>query len=188
MKAVLTFLLLFLTVILFAQEKKFQLEGKIVDAQNRPIPDAYIINYRNLDKNISLANGVFSAWVFPNDSLLIDHISYYRKVVSVHSLLLNPIIQLQTDTINIIEIDVSPNYKNDYERAQENLTFLKEMEVEHFPKIKPDETAVNQMITEHNKIFRAEAESVRLVQFSPSEQIGKIFNLFKKRKKRKNDK
>ena len=168
----------------YGQQNEFQLEGKIVNSNGNQIPDAYIINYRNLDKRISLANGIFDIWVLPTDSLIISHISYYRKKVSVYELLINPVIQLETDTINIIEVDVSPEYKTDFERAHENLLFLSEMDVPAFTKIETETEPVQQLMLEHNKVLRSGASSITMVRFSPSEQIEKIIQKIKKRKKK----
>jgi len=169
----------------FSQEKEFLVEGKIIDSKGTPVTDAYIINFRNHDKRISLANGVFDIWVLPSDSLIVSHISYYRKIVTVFTLLKNPIIQLETDTVNIIEVDVSPDHKTDIERARENLLFLSEMDVPEFTKIETESEPVNQTVIENNKLLRSEATSVTLVRFSPSDLIGKIAKKIKKRSKDK---
>ena len=178
------FMLLF-SVNLSAQNKSFQIEAKIVDCRNKPIPDVYVINYRNLDKNISLSNGVVKVTVLPADSLLFDHISYYQKVVKVFDLLVNPVIILIADTINIMEVDVSAQYKTDHERARENLSFLGEYDVPEFSKIKVEEPVSHQLMKEHNKIMRSEAGSISLIRISPSEEIKKIFRKIRKKQKRK---
>lgn len=177
------FILLFSTgVYSFAQPGTFQIETKIVDFKNNPVSDVYIINFRNLDKNITLSNGIAKATVLPTDSLLINHISYLRKVVRVFDLLINPVVTLVPDTINLVEINVSPENKTDYERARENLAFLSEYKVPEFTKIKIEEPVSHQLMKEHNKILRSEAGSVSVVRFSPSEQFEKLLKNFKKKK------
>lgn len=185
MKPIIFAVLLLFSVSLFAQNKSFQIEAKIVNSQNKPIPDVYVINYRNLDKNISLANGIVKINVLPSDSLLIEHISYYQKTLKVFDLLINPVITLTADTVNIVEVDVSPQHKTDYERARENLSFLGEYKVPEFSKIKVEEPVSHQLMKEHNKIMRSEAGSVSLIRFSPSEKIKKILKKIRKKEKRK---
>jgi len=95
MKLLPTLFLLFIFCSSFSQqEEKFQIEGQIVGINGNPVSDAYIINYRDLDKNITTVNGVFSIWVLPHDSVVISHVSYCRKTISVHSLLINPTVHL----------------------------------------------------------------------------------------------
>jgi hypothetical protein len=103
----------------------------------------------------------------------------------VFSLLQNPLIQLETDTVNILEVDVSPNQKTDIERARENLSFLSEMDVPEFTKIETETEPVNQTVIENNKVLRSEATSVTLIRFSPSDVIGRISQKIKNRKKEK---
>lgn len=183
MKLLPFFLLLFTFYISNAQQEEFQLKGKILNSNHDPVSDAYIINFRDLKKVISQNNGDFNMWVQPGDSLMISHISYYRKKIYVDKVKINPFIILQIDTINIIRVDVSPNHKEDEDRARDNLKFLTELEVPSYTKIKPEMDPVNQMILENNKLMRSEASSISLYRFSPSEQIGKILQKFRKRKK-----
>lgn len=183
MKIIFTFFLLFIFFNLYAQEEEFQIEGQIIGLNGNPVSDAYLINYRNLDKNISNSNGIFSIKVLPSDSLIISHISYHRKVVSVFQLMMNPIVQLQVDSINILEINISPDQKTDYEKARENIESIKSMDIPGFTKIKPEADPVLEMMTEHNELMRSEASSISIYRFSPSEQIGKLFKKFKKKDK-----
>lgn len=114
-----------------------------------------------------------------------NDISYIKKIVKVFDLLVNPVVTLVPDTINIVEVDVSPEYKNDYERAHENMSFLSDYKVPEFTKIKVEEPVSHQLMKEHNKILRSEAGTVSFVRFSPSEQIGKLFKKLKKKKSSK---
>ena len=169
----------------FAQQEEFQIEGRILGAQNKPVADAYIFNTRDLEKDVSNSNGVFSVWVLPGDTLIISHVSYFRKIVSVFSLLTNPTVKLSIDTVNIKGVNVSPNQKTDTEKAMENIESIK---FDFRPQPDDDYTETERMqmlMNTENRVQRAAASSVSLLRFSPSEQIGKIFSKIKKRKKSK---
>lgn len=178
---------LLLTILLFsfscfAQQKEFFVGGKIIDANSNPIPDTHVINYRNLKKVVSSSEGTFNIWVQPGDSLMISHISFFRKKVFADSIRYNSTITLILDTINIIEVHVSPDEKTDYEKAMDNIASIKQAKVHTFVKIKEDTNPVNAMVTEHNELMRSEASSISIYRFSPSSVIDK---LVKKRKRRK---
>jgi hypothetical protein len=72
MKTTLFIFLIIICETAIAQSQEFQIEAKIVDNGNNPISDVYVINFRNHDKNITLANGIVKAKVLPSDSLLIN--------------------------------------------------------------------------------------------------------------------
>lgn len=167
------------------QDKTFHLKGKIIDTHERPIPDAYIINYRDCKKIVSDPEGKFNIWVQRGDSLMISHISYYRKVVYADSVRLHPIIQLQLDTINILHVNIFTEPRDDNAFAHKNINSwefsLKPSPTEAFT----EKERVQNVINSENKVMRSEASSVRIATFSPSEQIGKFVNLFKRRKKAK---
>lgn len=182
MKLVYTIALLFISYNLFSQEE-FIIEGKIIGHNGNPVSDAYLINYRDLDKNVTNTNGIFSLRVQPSDSLVISHISYHRKVISVYQLLINPTVQLLVDSINISEINISPDQQTDYERARENIESIKSMNIPSYSKIKPEPDPVLEMATEHNRVMRTEASSVSIYRFSPSEKLGKLFKKFKRKDK-----
>jgi hypothetical protein len=105
----------------FSQQEELQIQGRIVDKSGNPVPDAYVINLRNMDKNTTRDNGVFDAHVLPTDSLIITHVSFFRKIITVYSLMKNPVVQLSPDTINIPQIDVLSNQMTDAERAKQNI-------------------------------------------------------------------
>ncbi len=182
MKLIPFLILLFTSYSSFSQQDLFQIEGRILGAQMKPVADAYIFNFRNLDKNITNSNGVFSIWVKPGDSLTISHVSYYRKTVTVHSLLVNPIIMLEVDTIAIKGVNVSPNQKTDTEKAMENIESIK-FDFRPQPDDNYTETERMQLLMNtENRVQRTASYSLNLLQFSPSE---KISNFFEKRKKRR---
>ena len=169
----------------FAQQDLFQIEGRILGAQMKPVADAYIFNFRNLDKNITNSNGVFSIWVKPGDSLTISHVSYYRKIVTVHSLLVNPIIMLEVDTIAIKGVNVSPNQKTDTEKAMENIESIK-FDFRPQPDDNYTETERMQLLMNtEDRVQRTASYSLSLLKFSPSEKIGNFFEKRKRRKKAK---
>ena len=185
MKLIASILLLFTFYSSFSQQDMFQIEGRLINSQMNPIADAYIFNNRNLDKNITNYNGVFSIWVKPGDSLTISHVSYFRKVVTVHSLLVNPIILLEVDTIAIKEISVSPNQKTDQEKAMENIESIK-FDFRPQPDDNYTETERMQLLMNtEDRVQRTASYSLSLLRFSPSEEIGKFFEKRKKRKKAK---
>ena len=80
MKRFLLLILIAASISMNGQVKPFLIEGRIVDIDQNPIPDAYIINYRNQDKSVSLPNGIFEVLVHPEDSLIISHISEASSV------------------------------------------------------------------------------------------------------------
>jgi hypothetical protein len=180
----LNFTLFFFLIALFAaaQPTEFVLQGKITDGKQNPVADAYIVNFRNSSKFVSMSNGIFELRVLPADTLIISHISFLRKVVTVYELLVNPVITLETDTVNIKPINVSGNRQTDYDNAMKNISSIKfdtRTQVEDdFSKTEQ----VSQVMKTENRVMRTEASSVRIASFSPSEVIGK---LGEKRKKRK---
>lgn len=187
MRQILFILFFFSFFTSFAQTERFQIEGRVVGINRMPVADAYVFNSRDLDKNITNANGVFSIWVLPSDTLIISHVSYFRKTVTVFSLLTNPTIQLNVDTINIKGIDVSPNQKTDYEKAMENIESIK---FDFRPKPLDSYTESERMkevLSANNRVQRVEASSVSLLRFSPSEQIGKLIDKIKRKKKKRKE-
>lgn len=183
MKFILTSILLFASVSLFAQLKPFLIEGQIVDQNANPIPDVYIVNLNSHEKDISRANGVFAIWVNPNDTLILSHISYFRQKVTAHSLLINPIITMVAEDVNIPEIQISTNLLSDNDRAEKNLEFLNEFEAPGFSKIdmEDDSNPVNEIVTENNELMRSEASSVSIIRFSASESLNILYSKFKKK-------
>ncbi len=183
MKLLAVLLLLFVAYSSYSQEEEFQIEARIVGINGKPIADAYIINFRNLDKNVSRLNGVINMRVLPSDSLVISHISYFRKTVTVHALLINPTIQLELDTIAIKDINVFSKQKTDSEKAAENIESIKfDFRPQPGDSYTESERMKNLLNTE-NSVENAAAHSLNFLKFSPSEQIGKLFKKMKKRKK-----
>jgi len=182
MKLILFIFLFFIFYSSYSQQDVFQIEGRIVGERMEPVADAYIFNFRNLDKNITNSNGVFSIWVKPGDSLTISHVSYFRKTVTVHSLLVNPIVMLQIDTIALKGVTISPNQKTDTEKAMENIESIKfDFRPQPFDGYTESER-MSELISTENSVERAYSSSISLLRFSPSE---KISNYFEKRKKRR---
>ena len=180
MKTQLTSIILFLSLIVNAQQKDFLIEGQVVDQFGNAISDVYVVNLRNHEKDISNDNGVFSVWVSPSDSLVLSHISFFRKIASVHSLLINPVVKLVSEDVNIPEVRISADQLSDEERAEMNMEFLKDYDVPHFTKIDNDANPVNEMMIENNRLLRTEASSISIIRFSPGEQVQKLYNKLKK--------
>ena len=185
MKPLLLFICVFVVLVSTAQDKEFKLQGQVVDSKLNPVSDAYIFNLRNSVKDVSRSNGVFEVGVLPGDSIVISHISFLRKVVTVHQLMINPIIQLDLDTINIRPVNVSASQRSDYEKALKN---MESIEFDFRPQ--PDDAfteteRMKTLINTENQVERAYSNSLNFLQFSPSEQIGKMVEKRKKKKEAK---
>ncbi|WP_163321889.1 hypothetical protein [Draconibacterium mangrovi] len=181
MKTIITILFSILFLTSFGQIKRFLIQGQIVDQNDNPVSDVYIVNLDNHDKDISQKNGVFSVWVSPGDSLVFSHISYFRKITSVHTLLVNPKVELVSENVDIPEVVVSPEQVLEIDKAQENLAFMQE----YRPPIKfrmagEESDPVTTIMTQNNDLMRSEASSISIVRFSPSENIGRLFTHWKK--------
>lgn len=165
-----------------AQEERMTIQGKIVDSNGDPVSDVYIINLVSNEKDITLENGIFTIRIFPTDSLVLSHISYFRKIVTAHSLLVNPVVMLESEHVNIKEVTISPEQKTDADKARKN---IEEIDWDMRPQLGDGFTEserVNETMKEHNKVMRAEATSVTFFKFSIGDLLGKWK---KKRKKRK---
>ena len=185
MKQLLLLMLVFAFLNSIAQQKEFHLQGQVVDAKQNPISDVHLFNPRNSGTNVSRPNGVFDAWVLPGDSIIISHISFLRKSVTVYQLMVNPIIQLEPDTINIRSVNVSASERTDYEKAMKNLESIgfdfKPLPTDNYTETERMKTL---MITE-DQVQRTAASSVSLARISPSEEIGKMIAKHKKKKEAK---
>ncbi|MDX1285666.1 MAG: hypothetical protein R3182_11665, partial [Draconibacterium sp.] len=174
-------LLLLLTSTIFAQQEKFQLQAKVVDKNGQPISDVYIVNLVSREKDISRPNGIIDIRVSSSDSIVLSHISYFRKVVKVHTLLINPVVVLESENVNIGEVTVSPEQKSQLMQAQENLKDIKEFDFPLRPKIDEESNPVNELMTEHNRVLRTEASSITMIRFTP----GDVLNKWKKKREKK---
>jgi len=135
------------------------------------------------EKDISLKNGVFTLKILPTDSLLLSHISYFRKIVSATSLLQNPVITLESESINVEEITVSPEDKSAAEIVSQNLN-VKEWDIRPQPGDGFSESErAKQTMAQNNSVLRSEASSLTFFRFSVGDMLDKWK---KKRKKRKN--
>lgn len=169
----------------FAQQEEFHLQGQVVDANKNPVGDALIFNERSTRRYVSGNNGIIDVLVLPGDSIIITHISFIRKVVTVHQLMVNPIVQLDIDTINIRSINVSASQRTDYEKALKN---MESIEFDFRPQPDDNFTEAEKMqvlMNTEDRVQRAASSSVSLVRFSPSEEIGKMFAKRKKKKEAK---
>lgn len=181
MKQVLLVILILTSFSSVAQQERIAIQGKIVDQKGVPVSDVYIINMVTNEKDISLKNGIFTINISPTDSLVLSHISYFRKMVKGNSLLLDPLITLESENINIQEITVSPEQKSDLDFANENI-----QQIDWDPRPQPGDDysaseRANKLMTENNRVMRTEASSVSLLRFS----IGDILGKWKKKRKNK---
>jgi hypothetical protein len=182
MKRLLLLIFVFACFNSFAQQEEFHLQGRVVDANKNPVEDALIFNERSARRLVSGNNGIFDVWVQPGDSVIITHISFIRKVVTVHQLMINPVIQLDLDTINIRPINVSASQRTDYEKAMEN---IKRIDFDFRPM--PDDNytesgRMKSLMQTEDQVQRVAASSVSLISFSPSEELGKMISKRKKKK------
>lgn len=166
-----------------AQDQVILLRGKVSDMNGIPISDAHIINYRNLNIVLSKEDGTFRMFAHAGDSLMVTHIAYEKKKVYTDDIQANPEIQLILDTINIALIEFHQERKSDLERAEENIQLILLYKVPRFEKIKTETEPAYQMTIEQNRLLRTDAASVSLLRFSPSEGIGKLIRLFRKKQK-----
>jgi hypothetical protein len=185
MKLIPLLILMTISFSVLSQEKGFLIQGKIVTEGLKPIPDVHVINYRNLQKVVSSATGTFNILVETGDSLMVSHIAFYRRRIYADSVGTHPVIQLVLDTVNITDINVSPDEKSDYEKAMDNIASIKQVEVGKFEKIKRETTPQLRMMTEHNELMRSEAASISLLRFSPLSLIDKLLLKIRRRKKTK---
>jgi hypothetical protein len=184
MKILLLLFLLFTVLISEAQQKEqFLIEGQLVGQDGLPVEDAYIFNFRETDKYVSRANGVFKIWVQASDSLAISHISYLRKVVSVFDIMMSPIVTLVKDSIYLKDINVSPSQRTEREIAMRNIKSI-DFDFRTNPNdlYTDDGEQMQEMLKTHNRVERSAASSVSIVRFSPSEIFG---NIRKKRQQKK---
>lgn len=181
MYRLISFFLIITSLGSFGQENRFSIQAKIVDIEGEPISDVYIVNLNSNEKDISLSNGIFTINASAGDSLVLSHISYFRKIVTIHSILINPIIEMFSENVDIPEVRVTPDQKSDVDRAYQNMEFLDEYNPEVKIRIAAEEPdPVSTVMTENNDLMRSEASSLSLVRFSPSENIGKLFTKLKK--------
>ena len=185
MKLFLLIIIVFACLSSNAQQEEFYLQGQVVDENKNPVGDAYIFNDRSSVKTVSRRNGIFDIRVLPEDSIIITHISFIRKVVTVYQLLNNPIVQLELDTVNIRSINVSADKMSDYKKAMENIDRI-EFDFRPQPDDAYTETErMKTLLNTENQVERAYSNSLNLLQFSPSEQIGKLIAKRKKKKEAK---
>jgi len=60
--------------------------GYVLDEDSVPVENALLVNYRTLKPKLTNEKGFFKMWVLKGDSLLINHISYERKIVKANNL------------------------------------------------------------------------------------------------------
>jgi len=185
MKLILLLIVVFAFLNSFAQKEEFYLQGQVIDENKNPIADAYVFNERSLIKTVSRTSGIFDMRVLPEDSIIITHISFIRKVVTVYQLMVNPIVQLELDTVNIRSINVSADKMSDYKKAMENIDRI-EFDFRPQPDDAYTETErMKNLLNTENQVERAYSNSLNFLQFSPSEQIGKLMEKRKKKKEAK---
>lgn len=185
MKRLLFIVFVFAFLSSFSQDEEFYLQGRVLDDKNNPIADANIFNERSRIRNSSTRNGIFDVLVLPGDSVIITHISFIRKVVTVHQLMVNPVVHLEIDTVNIHPVNISASELSEYEKAMEN---MKSIEWDFRPQ--PDDLyteteRMKNLLNTENQVERVYSHSLNFLKFSPSEEIGKLVAKRKKKKEAK---
>jgi hypothetical protein len=165
----LLFLVIFIASTGYSQNKVFQMTGKVLGLDSKPVADANIINYKNTTSAVSISTGDFNMWVEHGDSLVVTHLAFNNKVIHADSLLTDPIVYLSPLTRNILEVDVSPSYKTDYELARENLNSMSELRSIRVYKIIPEPNPVMQMAIENSRVMRTNASKINLINVTPQE-------------------
>ena len=114
----LIFIVLFLSccISLHAQNRYFQLKGKVVSADSlSPIPNVNILSELSYYGTTSDFDGRFSMLVRKNDTLRISNVGFVTEIISVNCDSIdvsNFEIMMQRDTIMLQEIDVFPYLDN----------------------------------------------------------------------------
>lgn len=114
----LIFIVLFLSccISLHAQNRYFQLKGKVVSADSlSPIPNVHILSKVSYYGTTSDFDGRFSMLVRKNDTLKISSVGFVTEIINVNydSVNVNNFeIVMQRDTIILQEIDVFPYLDN----------------------------------------------------------------------------
>lgn len=101
---------------LHAQNRYFQLKGKVVSADSlSPISNVHILSVVSYYGTTSDSNGIFSILVRKNDTLKISSVGFVTKIINVNYDSINVKsfeIVMQRDTIMLQEIDVFPYLDN----------------------------------------------------------------------------
>lgn len=114
----LIFIVLFLSccISLHAQNRYFQLKGKVVSADSlSPIPNVNILSELSYYGTTSDFDGRFSMLVRKNDTLRISNVGFVTEIISVNCDSIdvsNFEVLMQRDTIMLQEIDVFPYLDN----------------------------------------------------------------------------
>jgi hypothetical protein len=59
--------------------------GYILDADSIPIQNALLVNYRTVRGYSTNEKGFFKIWVIKGDSLMINHLSYERRIIKANN-------------------------------------------------------------------------------------------------------
>jgi hypothetical protein len=178
----LNFTLLFLITTLAVAAQEFALQGKITDSAQNPVSDAYVFNIHNSAQCFSNHSGLFELNLQPSDTLIISHISFLRKVVTVYELLKNPVVILETDTLTIKPVNVTGNLQTAHDQAMKNINY---QTFDALPRIGDNFTETErttELMKSENRVLRTEASSVKIASFSPSVVFGKFAEKRAKRK------
>jgi len=149
-----------LTISGFSQENEFLLKAKIIGQDSIPVENTYVINYRTQNAYLTRENGQFNIWVRQGDSLMISHISFFRKKVCVDSLIQYPVVRIYYDTIPIKQVVVNDRMMKNFEK---NMEFLKILSVAESERMYMGNNPVMKSVIENNPIFSSQAASLNLL-------------------------
>ena len=96
--------------------------------------------------------------------------------------MINPVVQIDLDTVNIRDVNVFSNPQNDYENAKKN---IESMDFNYRPYPSDgftEQEMVQEMVSRENKIMHSEATSLKILEFSPSDIVGPIRQKVKNKK------
>ena len=185
MKNLLTALLILFSFHIFSQENTFLLKGRVLDPLSDPVGNAYIIIFRTLSAYATNNKGEFTVPVTENDSILVNHLSFLPKKISIGTVLDYPDIYLEYDTFLIKEVVIIPGPDRDSTALDKTMKQIRNADIRIYKRMNPDLNRVQQSVIENNIVFRSQAASVSLFSFSPLSVIQSINNQKKRKKETK---
>jgi hypothetical protein len=107
--------------------------------------------------------------------LIVNHISFIRKKIYADSILINPIIYLDFDTVMLKQVDFGPDPEKLQKNLEETMSVIREADKIVYKRMDPEMELSNKTMVENNNVLRSEASSIRMASFSPSQVVGQVF-------------
>jgi hypothetical protein len=110
---------------------QIQVQGMIVDMNNKPVKYVDIGIERKGLGTVSDANGVFSLVVpdsLKDESLTFSHFSYYTRHISISEIKRNQAISLEERVVDLPEVSVNPQ-KISFKRLKKGIKMLGDMQI-----------------------------------------------------------